>query len=155
VRQHPAVHPDPPAGHAAILVEKVVEWSDTDATGHVHNGFAGRLLEAAEGELLSRLGLAHLMRHMPRVRLVLEYHRRLWFGDRVLVELRMRSLGRTSLTWEMVARAPGGEPAITAEAVVVHAPGESSAPWPEEARAGLTGAGHQGTLLQVDGPPPG
>jgi 2-aminobenzoate-CoA ligase len=148
---HADAAPDPDP--VSIVVERVVEWSDTDATGHVHNGLAGRLLEAAEGELLRRLGLVDLMRHMPRVRLVLEYRRRLWFGDRVTIELRMRALGRTSLTWEMVARAPGGEPAITAEAVVVHAPGEASAPWPDAARALLTTAGDQGGLRLVEDAP--
>jgi acyl-CoA thioester hydrolase len=134
---------------AAIRVERIVEWSDTDASGHVHNAFAGRLLEAAESELLRRLELDDLVPHMPRVHVSYDFHRRLWFGDRVLADLRVAAVGRTSLRWALTARAPGGEVAIEAEAVVVHAPGEHSAPWPDEARARLEGAGQQGELRQV------
>lgn len=134
---------------AAIRVERAVEWSDTDASGHVHNSFAGRLLEAAESELMRRLELSDLVPDMPRVRLSYEFRRRLWFGQRVLADLRVATVGRTSLTWALVARGPDGEVAIEAEAVVVHAPGERSAPWPDEARARFEGAGPQGELRLV------
>ena len=129
---------------AAIRVERAVEWADTDASGHAHNGFAGRLLEIAESELMRRLDLADLVPGMPRVRLAYDFRRRLWFGDRAMAELRVAAVGRTSLTWAMVARGPDGEVAIEAEAVVVHAPGAAASPWPEEARARLEGAGDQG-----------
>jgi acyl-CoA thioesterase FadM len=128
--------PDP-----AIVVERVVEWSDTDASGHVHNGIAGRLLEAAESELMRRLDLAALIPHMPRVRTVAEFHARLYYGQTVRAELRLAEMGRTSLSWKLSVRGPDDVVAITAEAVVVHAPGPSAAPWPEAARAKLVAAG--------------
>jgi acyl-CoA thioesterase FadM len=123
-----------------ISVERVVEWSDTDASGHVHNSVGGRLLESAEAELLGRLGIAGLMPSMPRVRLLLEFHARLYFGQTVTVELRLTEIGNSSLTWDMLVRGPGDVVAITGEAVVVHAPGTSAAPWPDEARAALIAA---------------
>jgi acyl-CoA thioesterase FadM len=124
----------------AIVVERVVEWSDTDASGHVHNGIAGRLLEAAEAELMRRLDLTALMPHMPRVRTVAEFRSRLYFGQTVRAELSLATIGRTSLTWSLRVRDPEGVEAITAEAVVVHAPGPSAVPWPEDARAKLVAA---------------
>lgn len=122
------------------MIERVVEWADTDASGYIHNGFAGRLLEAAEAELLRRIGLAHLVPQMPRVRTVAEFHARLRYGDTVRAELRLAAIGRTSLTWGLSARGPGGVVAISAATVVVHAPGPSAVPWPEEARAALVAA---------------
>ncbi len=121
-----------------ITIQRVIEWSDTDASGHVHNGIAGRLLEAAEAELLRGLGLVDLLPAMPRVRLVFEFRERLWFGQRVEVALRVAELGRTSLTWRMSVTGPDGAEAITGEAVVVHAPGPSAEPWPDAARTLLT-----------------
>jgi len=123
-----------------VQIERLIEWSDTDASGHVHNGIAGRLLEAAEAELLRRLGLLDLLPAMPRVRLLFEFRDRLWFGQRVTVRLRVAALGRTSLTWAMTVTGPDGGEAITGEAVVVHAPGPSAEPWPPEARAALAPA---------------
>ena len=125
----------------AIVIERVVEWSDTDASGHVHNSIAGRLLEAAESELMRRLDLAALIPQMPRVRLLVEFHARLFYGQTVRAELRLTEIGRTSLTWDLLVRGPDDVVAITAEAVVVHAPGEAAAPWPEAARAKLVAAG--------------
>lgn len=123
-----------------IEIERLIEWSDTDASGHVHNGIAGRLLEAAEAELLRRLDLMDMLPTMPRVRLLFEFRERLWFGQRVTVRLRVADLGRTSLTWAMTVTGPDGGVAITGEAVVVHAPGPSAEPWPPGARAALAPA---------------
>ena len=128
--------PDP-----AIVLERFVEWSDTDASGHIHNSIAGRLLEAAESELMRRLDLIALVPYMPRVRTVAEFHTRLYYGQAVRAELRLAQIGRTSLTWNLSVRGPDGAVAISAEAVVVHAPGPSAAPWPEDARAKLVAAG--------------
>lgn len=124
-------------GMPGIEIQRLIEWSDTDASGHVHNGIAGRLLEAAEAELLRGLGFLDLLPSMPRVRLLFEFRERLWFGQRVTVRLRVTDMGRTSLTWALTVTGPGGAPAITGEAVVVHAPGPSPEPWPEAVRAAL------------------
>jgi acyl-CoA thioester hydrolase len=123
---------------ASIVIERTVEWSDTDASGRVHNSLAARLQEAAEAELLRRAGLADLLPHMPRVRQLFEFHRGLRFGQTMAVELRLGALGRTSLTWNLSVRGPDGQVAITGEVVVVHVPGESAAPWPDGFRAALS-----------------
>lgn len=122
---------------AAIVVERVVEWADTDASGHAHNSLATRLLESAEGELMRRAGLAWLQPAMPRVRILFEFRSRLYAGDAVAAEVRLRAMGRTSLTWDLVVRGPDGATAITGEAVVVHAPGPTAEPWPEGVREAL------------------
>jgi acyl-CoA thioester hydrolase len=122
---------------AAIVVERVVEWADTDASGHAHNSLATRLLESAEWELMRRAGLAALVPSMPRVRIAFDFRERLYAGDQVAVELRLGGMGRTSLTWEMTVRTGAGAVAITGEAVVVHAPGPAAEPWPEEVRGAL------------------
>lgn len=122
---------------AAIVVERVVEWADTDASGHAHNSLATRLLESAEWELMRDAGLAGLLPSMPRVRIAFDFRARLFAGDPVAVELRLRGMGRTSLTWDMSARTADGTTAITGEAVVVHAPGPVAEPWPEGVREAL------------------
>jgi acyl-CoA thioesterase FadM len=137
-----------------ITAERVVEWSDTDASGHVHNSVGSRLLESAEAELLGRLGLTELMPAMPRVRVLLEFHARLYFGQTVTVELRLTELGRSSLTWDLLVKGPDGAAAITGEAVVVHAPGTSGAPWPDEARAALIEAAGGDPAILAEDPSP-
>ena len=89
---------------------------------------------------MRRAGLAALQPAMPRVRVLFEFRSRLFAGDAVTAELRLRAMGRTSLTWDLVVRGPDGATAITGEAVVVHAPGSSAEPWPEGVRQAL-GAG--------------
>ena len=66
-----------------------------------------------------------------------EFHARLYYGQTVRAELRLAEIGRTSLSWNLSVRGPDDVVAITAEAVVVHAPGPSAAPWPEAVRAKL------------------
>jgi acyl-CoA thioester hydrolase len=117
----------------------------------VHNTFAVRLFEVAEAEMLRRLGLTALIPAMPRVRTLFEFRRRLFFGDRVQARVEVAAVGRTSVTYAMRADS-GGATAITGEVVAVHAPGESSAPWPEAARAALAGGGDLGPHPD---PPPG
>jgi acyl-CoA thioesterase FadM len=141
----------PPSGRvpARIIVEKMVEWSDTDASGHFHNSFAVRLLEAAEAELWRQLDLVELMPSLPRVRIAFDFHHRLWFGELVTVHLQVRRIGRSSLTWAFTALAPSGSPAITGETVVVHAPDTGAVPWPEPVRERLETAGCVGSRRQV------
>ena len=84
----------------AIRVERVVEWPDTDAAGHYHHSSVIRWVEAAESELHLALGLPELFGHVPRVHYEVDYLERLWFRDRVSIELRVAEVGRTSLTYD-------------------------------------------------------
>lgn len=60
-----------------------------------------------------------------------EFHARLYYGQTVRAELWLAEVGRTSLRWNLSVRGPNDLVAITAEAVVVHAPGPVAALWPE------------------------
>ncbi|WP_329064121.1 acyl-CoA thioesterase [Amycolatopsis sp. NBC_01480] len=124
---------DSPLG---AVVERRVEWSDTDASGHHHNTAIIRWTEAAEAELLRRHNLERLWGRSPRVRHEINYLGRLWFGQSITIRLRVAALGRTSLTYEFELAGPTGV-AATGLVVVAHAaPGDpSSTPWPEDVRA--------------------
>src|SRR4029079_1303558 len=111
-----------------------------DASGRVHNSFAGRLLESAESELLRSLDLAQLVPHIPRVRTVAEFHGGLHYGQTVRAELRLAAIGLSALTWHLSVHGRDGIVVITAEAVAVHAPGPWAVPWPDEVRAKLVAA---------------
>ncbi len=136
---------------ARVTVARPIEWSDTDATGHVHNTVANRLMESAEAELMRALGLLPLVPSMPRVRVTYDYRARLWFGDTVTVGLRVSHVGRSSLTYAVSVARDDGTVAITGEVIVVHAPGPSAVPWPPHARRALLG-GAPGPGEGIPGP---
>lgn len=123
-----------------VIIERMVEWSDTDASGYIHNSLANRLFEAAEAEFLRGHGILDLLTHMPRVRVEFTFRSRLAFGDRVRVHVHPSRIGRTSLTWAMRVAGPDGSPAIEGQITVVHAPGNGAQPWPEAIRVIWQGA---------------
>lgn len=125
-----------------MVIERRVEWSDTDASGHAHNTFVARLLDAAEGVLCRRLGLDDLLGRLPRVRYEASFHHRLWPGDVAEARLRVNAVGRTSMTYDLDV-AVGETLTATARCVVVHARPEAdrAEPWPETARTLLLTAG--------------
>ena len=125
---------------AAIVVERVVEWADTDASGHHYNGAVLRWVEAAEAALLESLDLAWLWGRIPRVHYEVSYRERLWFGQEITVELGVGHVGRTSLRYAFTVRR---DDAVAAQGTVtaVHAEPDApaAAPWPEAVRAVLSG----------------
>lgn len=136
-----------PTGSAAlpsVLVERRVEWADTDAAGHYHFSAVLRWVEAAEAVLLRRLGLGELFGSIPRVHFEADYLERLWFGDSVDIELRVEKVGTSSLHYRFDVRGPNG-PAATGRMSVVHsaATAKGTVPWPEETRRVLCEAGAQ------------
>lgn len=130
---------------AAIAVERRIEWGDTDASGHYHHTAALRLFESAETMLLDRLGLRdRIYGRLPRVRVLVEFHKRLVFGDMVTVDVRVRNVGRTSLTYDFgIFR--GGNACASGQvtAVLLDDALGRPIPWPDEDRARLSGAGRQ------------
>lgn len=136
----PVEAPMPPS----VVVERRVEWSDTDAAGHYHFSSVLRWAEAAEAVLLRRLGLGGLFGSIPRVHFEADYLERLWFGDAVHVELRVERVGTSSLHYVFEVRGPNG-PAAAGRMSVVHslATAKGPAPWPEEVRGVLSEAGPQ------------
>ncbi|MGF1429015.1 acyl-CoA thioesterase [Kitasatospora sp. LaBMicrA B282] len=136
--------PAPPAELPSVLVERRVEWSDTDAAGHYHFSAVQRWVEAAEAVLLRRLGLMGLFGSIPRVHFEADYLERLWFGEPVQTALRVERVGRSSLSYAFEVRGPNGL-AATGRLTVVHAAvdAKGAVPWPAAVRATLTRGGPQ------------
>ncbi|HEX9377937.1 MAG TPA: thioesterase family protein [Actinomycetota bacterium] len=138
---------DPEAGPApaSIVIQRRVEWSDTDASGAYHNSAAFNFMESAEVALVDRLGIREDVygRH-PRVRIEADFLAPLWFRDLVDVEIRVSNVGRTSVTYEAEIRR-GSEVCVRGRmvAVLLDRIGGTPQPWPEEYRRLLAAAGPQ------------
>ena len=130
----------PPAGAPQVTIERLVEWPDTDAAGHYHHSSVVRWAEAAEAELFEQLGVAHLFGVIPRVRYEVDYKARLWFLDRVAVQLGVAEVGRASVRYEFSVRR-GDEVAAAGAMTAVHIDPEAGRPsaWPDDVRAVLDG----------------
>ena len=103
-----------------------VAWVDTDAGGRIHFTAAFRYAEDAETGLRRRLGLLGDWGDYPRRRVEADYLSVLRFDDEIDVRIRLRQLGRTSLTWSWeIVR--GGEVCITGRHTVVHVDGAGRA----------------------------
>jgi acyl-CoA thioester hydrolase len=130
----------PPGGAPQVTIERLVEWPDTDAAGHYHHSAVVRWAEAAEAELFERLGVAHLFGVVPRVHYEVDYTARLWFRDRVAVQLWVAEVGRASVRYEFAVRRD--EVVAAAGAMTaVHIDPEAGRPsaWPDDVRAVLAG----------------
>src|SRR5438034_1550598 len=90
---------------ASIVVQRRIEWPDTDASGMYHNTAAFRFIEVAETTLLDRLGFVHEIygRH-PRVHIEADFLRPLRFRDMVDIDLAVEAVGRTSVTYRFEMR---------------------------------------------------
>lgn len=137
----------PPAAarRASILVQRRIEWADTDASGHYHHTAALRLFEAAETALLARLGLRDaIYGRLPRVSIRVDFRDRLLFGDLVDVHVAVSGVGRSSVTYTFDITRDGrtcAEGHVTA--VQLDGPFGHPIPWSDEHRALLTRAGEQ------------
>ena len=136
---------DPSSAPASVLIQRRVEWSDTDASGAYHNSAAYNFIEAAETALLERLGLVGDVygRH-PRVRIEADFLAPLWFRDLVDVEIRVASVGRTSVAYEAEIRRDG-QVCVRGRlvAVLVDRIGGTPQQWPEAYRRKLLESGAQ------------
>ncbi|WP_371493874.1 acyl-CoA thioesterase [Kitasatospora sp. NBC_00374] len=128
----------------SVVIERKVEWSDTDAAGHYHFSSVLRWAEAAEAVLLRRLGLGDLFGSIPRVHFEADYLERLWFGDVVRIDFRVHRVGASSLHYAFDVHGPEGR-AAAGRMSVVHsaATAKGTAPWPEGTRSRLTESGPQ------------
>ncbi|WP_280509476.1 acyl-CoA thioesterase [Nocardia farcinica] len=131
---------------SGVVVERVVDWQDTDAAGHYHHSTVIRWVEAAEAALLDGLGLRGLFGSIPRVRFEVDYLDRLWFGDTAAIALSVGRLGRSSVRYDfLVTRIPPDaqppSPAARGALTAVHAPDPAarSRPWPTAVAAALRG----------------
>lgn len=131
---------------STATVTRRVEWVDTDASGHHHNGIVMRLVEAAEAELMASAGiLSDYFWSAPRVRQDINFSGLLHFGQQVSATIVLEKLGRSSITfsfevwgqdWEEKPR----QLAASGKVVAAHVPrgAERSRPWPEAVVRALT-----------------
>ncbi len=135
---------------ARITIRRLVEFTDTDASGHYQNLAVLRWIEAAEAVLHQRLGIAQrTFGASPRVRLEIDFRRPVWFLDEVDIELVVEHVGRTSCRYRFAVRS-AGETAAEGVSVVVHVPKarEGAVPWPDDLRELLE---HGGDRTAADG----
>src|SRR5438105_827418 len=130
---------------ASIMVQRRIEWPDTDASGNYHNTAAFRFIEVAETALFERLGfLGDVYGRLPRVRIEANFRRPLLFRDVVDITLRIAEVGRTSATYEFEMRSSSR---VTVDGrvvtVLLSEPRGQVTPWPEEYRRLLLTAGPQ------------
>lgn len=120
---------------AEATVTRRIEFGETDASGRYHFSTALKLFEAAECELLLRLGLIDtIYTSMPRAGLTVNYRAVLRFMDEVGVTCFVAGLGRTSVTFGFEVRR-GDELCVdgTITAVYVDQDGRPQ-PWAEDHR---------------------
>src|SRR5262245_19141818 len=95
---------------AGIVVQRRIEWIDTDAAGIYHWTTAFRLAEAAEAALHTELGIADFtFGATPRVAVDAELRWPLRFNDLVDVELVVESVGRSSVRYRFAVTGAEGE----------------------------------------------
>ena len=128
-----------------------VEWIDTDAAGIYHNTSVVRYVEAAEAELMRRLGLDGYFPSAPRVRYEVSFEAPLRFGDPIVAMVRVADTGRTSMTFAFEVWRDGVDaPELRAahgSYVTVHLSGTDArpAPWPSGWIDALRGDDSPGT----------
>jgi 2-aminobenzoate-CoA ligase len=129
---------------ASIVIQRRIEWSDTDASGHYHNTAAFRMFEWAETALFDCLGiLDDVYGRLPRARIRAEFKALLNHRDLVDVDLRVTEVGTSSITYS-IAIVRGGERCVEAEVVAVLLGSDRRPqPWPDEYRALLLSSGPQ------------
>jgi len=123
------------------VVEQVIEtrvaWVDTDAGGRIHSTAVLRWAEAAETELMRRLGRRDQQGDFPRRKVEAEYLKVLGFDDEIEVRLRVANVGRTSVTYAWTI-AKGGDAHVKGRHTVVHVDDEGRpAPLDDALRAAL------------------
>ena len=141
----------------SVTIQRRIEWSDTDASGHYHNTAAFRLFEEAETLLLSRLGLLEeIYGRLPRVRIEADFLRPLRFHEIVDVSIEVAELGKTSIAYSFDIRREE-EVCVSgrARAVLLDRAGGRPVPWSEKQRHLLERAGPQEAERLTGGSPGG
>ena len=140
---------------ASIRIQRRIEWSDTDASGHWHNTAAFRMIEWAETALFERLGLLDdVYGHLPRVHISVDFKELLDHRDLVDVNLAVAELGRTSITYDFWIERDSKECVKAKVITALRTPGGESRPWSDEQRRLLATAGPQPPELLVVGERP-
>src|SRR5438093_12474205 len=139
------VEPIQTSSPASILVQRRIEWPDTDAATNYHNTAAFRFIEVAETALLERLGfLEDVYGRLPRVHIEADFLRPLRFRDLIDIELSVAAVGASSITYRFEMRCRE-EVAVRGRAVaaLLTTAGGRPVAWPEGYRKLLLEAGPQ------------
>jgi acyl-CoA thioester hydrolase len=99
-----------------------ISFRDTDASGWMHFTSAFHHVEMAEHACLRTHGLLVFARDQggwPRVHLTCDFHRPLLGGDNVEVQLAIKSLGTSSVTWRFEILTAAGDLAVSGTLVTV------------------------------------
>jgi acyl-CoA thioester hydrolase len=127
--------------YAFVETVRRLEWAETDAAGHQHYTSLFRWVEECESALYRKLGLpTSLFGQIPRVKVQMEYKRRIFFGEEITTRLDVVRAGTSSLELAFTAHV-GSELAAVGTYVIVHSPviGEGSKPWPDEWKKAFLG----------------
>lgn len=134
---------EPEGTPAAITIQRRIEWSDTDASGHYHNTAAFRMLEFAETALYDSLGfLEDVYGRVPRAHVEAEFEAVLEHRDLVDITLTVERVGRTSVTHAVEIRR-AGEICVRARFTCVLTRDGRPEAWPDDYRRALLTAGAQ------------
>src|SRR3954462_6463239 len=130
---------------ASVILNRRIEWMDTDAAGIYHWTTVFRLAEAAEAALPTALGIADFtFGATPRVAVQASFARPLRFNDPVEVALTVTRLGRTSVEYALAIAGQEGPAAEGSVKTCLIDRGSGRAiPWPDDVRAKLSGGGRQ------------
>jgi acyl-CoA thioester hydrolase len=117
-----------------FLHETIVEFCHTDAAGIAHFSALMQYSEQAEHAFLRSLGLSvfsHALGSItwPRVKIVAEFLGPAYFEDRLKIELSVKKIGETSVTYTSTINGPSGSVAICETVCVccTHLAGDSTA----------------------------
>jgi acyl-CoA thioesterase FadM len=139
----PAPELTPGPNPARITLRRLVEYPDTDASGHYHNSAVIRWIEAAEAVLHARLGIAdRTFGFTPRLHLEADFGARLYFLDEIDIDLDVIHVSRRSVRYRFVIRR-GDTVAANGMFVTGYLPAgaEHTEPWPDDLRRALTEGG--------------
>ena len=133
----------PGSNPARITLRRLVEYPDTDASGHYHNSAVIRWIEAAEAVLHARLGVAErTFGFTPRIRLEADFRERLYFLDDIDIDMAVIHVGRTSVRYAFAIRRKATV-AVSGLLVTAYLPtgADRTQPWPDDVRQALTEGG--------------
>lgn len=123
----------------SIVLQRRVQWMDTDAAGIWHHSVVIRWAEEAEAELHRELGIIdETFGATPRVRTEFEFGLPLRFDEVVDITLTVVELGRTSITY-LVEVVSGSREIATGRmvAVLIDRQSGEKLSWPDHLRVVL------------------
>jgi len=119
-----------------VTITRRVSWNDCDPSGLIRYQAAFDWFVDAEVEFLRSRGMQHMFERMPRVAARSEYRIPLRYDDLVEIDVSIAEIGRSSVTYDYVARV-GGRDAVTASVTCVHVSDGRAASIPDDVRTAL------------------